>query len=195
MRYRFFLALVLVLVLGDPAVVRAQPADSLLQGDAWRSQGLRIMEAWTQNAQTPDGLLYAELDRAWTPTDSTTQYPGMLARHLYSYSAAYLMSGYPAHLRRAAPIVDFLIEHGWDDEYGGWYNAVTRNGKVVDADKDLFMQIYATTGLALYSIVTRDERARAYLERSRTFMQDHAWDDRHGGYVDVLTREGSVKHA
>lgn len=171
----------------------ASRTDSILQGSFWKQQGLNtILPAWTEHAQTDEGLFYAELDRAWTPQDTTTQYPGMLARHLYSYSAAYLMSGRTTHLEQADRILDFLIEHGWDEEYGGWYNAVSRSGTVVDADKDLFMQIYATTGLALYSIVTRDSTAETYLERSRTFMQEHAWDERHGGYVDVLNRDGSV---
>ncbi|MFB6274230.1 MAG: AGE family epimerase/isomerase, partial [Salinibacter sp.] len=186
--------LAVLLVASSPASLFAQPADSLLQGSFWRTQGLEIMESWTQNAQTEEGLFYAELDRRWRPSDSTTQYPGMLARHLFSYSAAYLMSGDASHLRRAKPIVEFLIEHGWDETYGGWYNAVTRSGRVVDAEKDLFMQIYATTGLALYTIATRDERARTYLRRSRDFLRTHAWDDEHGGYVDVLRRDGSVKN-
>lgn len=175
------------------ASLRAQSADSLLQGAFWRTQGLRIMEAWTRKAQTNDGLFYAELDRQWAPSDTTTVYPGMLARHLFSYSVAYLMRGNDAHLQRAERILDFLITHGWDEKYGGWYNAVTRTGTVVDADKDLFMQIYATTGLALYYVATRDERARTYLQRSRQFMDEHAWDEAHGGYVDVLRRNGSVK--
>jgi len=187
---------VVLLVLGGstPAPLLAQPADSLLRGEFWRAQGLRIMETWTREARTENGLFYAELDRQWTPSDSTTVYPGMLARHLFSVSTAYLMSGDAVHLQHAERMLDFLIEHGWDEQYGGWYNAVTRDGKVVDADKDLFMQIYATTGLALYALATHDERARTYLQRSRRFVETHAWDDVHGGYVDVLHRDGRVKN-
>lgn len=170
------------------------PNDTLLQGTFWRTQGTeQIMPAWTDHAQTHEGLYYAELDRDWTPQDTVTQYPGMLARHLFSHSAAYLMSGQTAHLEQAETIVDFLVEHGWDETYGGWYNAVSRDGEVVDDDKDLFMQIYATTGLALYAIATRDSVAQTYLERSREFMMEHAWDTEHGGYVDVLNRDGSIK--
>jgi len=194
MRLRLVALLVLNVGLAPPAA--GQPADSLMEGAFWKQQGLQtILPAWTERARTPDGVFYADLDRTWTPRDSTTQYSGMLARHLFSYSAAYLMSGDDAHLRHAEAALNFLIEHGWDETHGGWYNVVSRSGTVVDADKDLFMQIYATTGLALYTIATQDERARRYLQRSRQFMQEHAWDEENGGYVDVLTRDGSVKHA
>ncbi len=193
-RICFFVAL--VLMAGCPPAAPAQSADSLLQGSFWTQQGLNvILPAWTEHARTEEGMYYAELDRTWTPQDSTTQYPGMVGRHVFSNVAAYLMSGTEAHLRRAEAALDFIIEHGWDDKYGGWYNAVTRSGAVVNADKDLFMQIYATMGVALYTIATKDSTAQAYLERSRTFMQEHAWDPEHGGYVDVLNRDGSVQSA
>ncbi|MFB6248364.1 MAG: AGE family epimerase/isomerase [Salinibacter sp.] len=172
----------------------AQSSDSLMQGSFWKQQALtQVLPAWTNQGRAPGGLFYAELDRDWTPQDSTVLYPGMVARHVFSYSAAYLMSGTAAHLDRARTAVDFMIQHGWDERYGGWYNAVRRSGTVVDPEKDLFMQIYAATGLALYWIVTRDERARTYLERTRQFIDENAWDDQHGGYVDVLRRDGSVK--
>lgn len=189
------LALVLGLIFLPSGAVplHAQPADSLLQGALWKTQGQAILSAWTQHARAGNGTFYTELDRTWTPADSSTQYPGMLARHLYSYTAGYLMTGRETYLTETESILEFLIEHGWDETHGGWYNAVTRTGEVVDADKDLFMQIYATTGLALYHIATRDDRAATYLKRSRRFMQNHAWDEEHGGYVDALNRDGSVK--
>jgi len=191
------IALCIALLLGCASQSsQGQPTDSLITGAFWQQQGQAILSAWTEHARTPGGLVYAGMSRDWTPqADTSIVYPGMLARHLYSYSAAYLMTGDAAHLRRATTLRDFLIEHGWDERYGGWFNAVSRSGAVVDAEKDLFMQIYATTGLALHYIATRDSTTKAYLERSRQFMQDHAWDDTHGGYVDVLHRDGSVKHA
>lgn len=182
----------LLMVVGCGPAAEGQP---IPDAAAWRAQGLEILSAWTDRGATDDSLFYAEMDRRWTPHgDTTVIYPGMLARHLYSVSAAYLMSGDPTHLRRATHLRDVLIEHGWDADYGGWYNAVSRSGDVVDADKDLFMQIYATTGLALHYIATRDSTTKAFLDRSRRFMRTHAWDHEHGGYVDVLRRDGSVKH-
>lgn len=184
----------LILILSLPLSSFGQSPDSLLQGSFWRFQGHSIvLSEWTDHAGTESGGFYAELDREWTPTDSTTQYPGMLARHVFSYSAAYLMDGEERYLRRADRALNFLIEHGWDEQYGGWYNAVSQTGRVVDPKKDLFMQIYATTGLALYWIATRDARAKTYLDRSREFMDEHAWDHENGGYVNVLNRDGTIE--
>jgi N-acylglucosamine 2-epimerase (GlcNAc 2-epimerase). len=114
------LSLGLLLLCGGWSSAPAQPADSLLQGRFWTTQGRAILSAWTRHAQAGDGTLYAELDRTWTPTDSSTQYPGMLARHLYSYAAGYLLTGREAYLNDADAILDFLVEHGWDGTHGGW---------------------------------------------------------------------------
>lgn len=188
--------LLIFFLLCGSASATAQPADSLLEGSFWKNQGLtNVLPAWIENAQTEKGLFFAELDRQWVPEDSTTQYPGMLARHIFSLSAAYLMDGDESHLQNASKALDFLIEHGWDEKHGGWYNAVTRSGEVVDPKKSLFMQIYATTGLALYAIATKDPTAQSYLRKSRQFMDEHAWDEQHGGYYDSLNRDGSVRNA
>ena len=172
----------------------APETDPVMDASFWKQQGLNdILPAWTRHAQTADGLYYAELGRDWTPEDSTNQYPGMVGRHVFSYVAGYLLSGEEAHLRRAETALDFMIDHGWDKKHGGWYNAVTRSGTVVDEDKDLFMQIYATMGVALYALATKDSTAQGYVERSRRFMQKHAWDAEHGGYVGSRSGRLSLK--
>ena len=193
------LLLFAALALALPGAARAQPADSaaagVLDGAFWKRQGLeQILPAWTrQAADSAHGAFFAELSRDWTPDRSVRKYPGMIGRHVFSYAAAYLMSGREKHRQRAAETVDFMISRGWDERYGGWYNALTRTGAVADSSKDLFMQIYAATGLALYYAATRSERALRYLRRTDRLIQEHAWDPEHGGYVRSLRRNLSVK--
>jgi mannobiose 2-epimerase len=193
------LLLFAALALALPGAARAQPVDSaaagVLDGAFWKRQGLeQILPAWTrQAADSAHGAFFAELSRDWTPDRSARKYPGMIGRHVFSYAAAYLMSGREKHRQRAAETVDFMISRGWDERYGGWYNALTRTGAVADSSKDLFMQIYAATGLALYYAATRSERALRYLRRTDRLIQEHAWDPEHGGYVRSLRRNLSVK--
>lgn len=187
------------LLLGGPFKhVAAQSADRALdrstRPDFWKEQGIDVLSAWTRHARdTSHGAFYSHLDRRWNPTDGTEKYPGMIARHIFSYSAAYLMTGQSEYLDIASETMDFMVEHGWDKEYGGWYNAVSREGDVTDSAKDLFMQIYAATGLALYYTATHDERALHYVERTNQLLEEHAWDETHGGYVRALNRDLSVR--
>ena len=200
--YRYLL-LAIVLVAGGNGVAEAQPAGStmdtttVLDGTFWKKQGLEhILPAWTTHAtDAQQGAFFAELGRDWRPTRSAKKYPGMIGRHVFSYAAAYLMSGQSQHLDRATEALDFMIEHGWDERYGGWYNALHRSGAVADSSKDLFMQIYAATGLALYYAATRSDRALRYLKRTHQLLKRHAWDEAHGGYVRSLHRDLAANEA
>ncbi len=171
-----------------------QPSGSVVEADYWRHQALNdIIQPWTSQARdTTYQTFFAYLDRRWQPYQTRNRYPGMLARHIFSYSAAYLMSGKQRHLDRARQTMQYLIRHGWDEKYGLWYNEIDSTGQPVDRRKDLFMQTYAVTGLSMYYIVTHDSTALHYLQRSNELLEKHAWDDQFGGYYRVLNRDLSV---
>jgi len=137
-------------------------------------------------ANVPEGAFHTFLNRQWKPYNGYEKYPGMLSRHIYSYSTGYLLTGRKEYLRHASRLVDYLIKHGWDRKYGGWYNAINQQGQVVDSTKDGFLQPYAITGLAMYYFITRDPEILDYIERSNQIMQEHAWDSLHGGYYRSL---------
>ena len=117
----------------------------------------------------------------------------MIARHLFSYAVAYMLSGEDSYREQAKNTYDYLMENGWDTEYGGWYNELDRQAKVVDDSKDLFMQTYAITGLAMYYLMTHDSTVKGYVDRSIELLENHAWDAQGGGYVHALKRDLSVK--
>ncbi len=166
----------------------------LLKGKFWKKQALEdVMPAWQRAVFNENsGGFHTYLKRDWTPYKNDRQYPGMIARQLFSFSAAYLMSGEQKHLKHAHKTFNYLVTHGWDEKHGGWYESISGNGKAVNKAKDLFMQTYAITGLALYHAVTRDSTAKAYLDTTYQILREHAWDEKHQGYYDKLTRNLSV---
>ncbi len=171
--------------------------DDLLDGETWKNQGLNtIMPAWIGHGiDSTDGQFYAYMDREWEPYNDNLKYPGMLSRHLFSFSTAYMLSGDQKYLDNADQLFDYLIEHGWDHQHGGWYYAINPSGKVVDTEKDLFMNIYAITGLTLYYMITHDRQAMNYIQKTRSLLDEHAWDDQNGGYYRRLNREWEVTNS
>ncbi len=172
----------------------APAPDSSLEGDFWKYQAIdNIIIPWTREGMNAaDSLFPAFMDRQWQPSREDHIFPGMLARHVFSYSTAYLLSGEDRYLNLADHLVRFLIQHGWDAEAGLWFNELDGSGKPVDKDKDLFMQLYAVTGLAMHYVVTRDAGTLDYVQRSIDLLNQHAWDNQNGGYYNVLNRDLSV---
>lgn len=188
-RFRILLCVVML----NTQLLSAQ--ENHLQGEFWRRQALQdVLESWTRYARDEThGAFHTTLGHDWTPEGDTMKYPGMIARHLFSYAAAYLLEGRDDHLDRARKIFTYLICNGWDPQYGGWYTSLHPNGEVAHDGKDLFMNTYAITGLAMYWLVTRDTAAEVYLRKSIEFIESNAWDREFGGgYVSSLFRDGRV---
>ena len=166
----------------------------VLKGQFWKNQALEsIIPAWQAHVfNEADGGFYAHLKQDWTPYQNEQQYPGMIARQLFSFSAAYLLSGDAEYLKLADSTFQYLVKHGWDKEYGGWYERIGPHGEVTKDKKDLFMQTYAITGLTLYYATTHNPMAKTYLERSYALLRQHAWDRKNQGYYDALDRSLSV---
>lgn len=191
----YSVALLLMVVMFNTACQTSTDETSHIPtGKFWVDQGINhILEPWTKNAiDTSHGTFHTFLDRQWKPYNQKEKYPGMLSRHVFSYSAGYLLTGNKKYLDKATELVDYIIRHGWDKKYGGWYNTLNQQGNVIDSSKDGFYQAYAVTGLAMYYLVTHDKQVLNYVERSHEILSNEAWDDKYGGYYRELNRDLSV---
>ena len=184
--------ILLLILLSQYTILRGQ---SMIQGEFWRKQALdEVIEPWTRHAIDDEyGAYHSFLERDWTPFNEDHKFPGMIARHLFSYAVAYMLSGEEKYRLQADETYNYLIDKGWDQQYGGWYNELDRQGAVVDASKDLFMQTYAITGLAMYYLMNRDNTVKEYIDRSIDLLEKHAWDQQGGGFVSALNQDLSVK--
>lgn len=190
-----FLTLIFCILSGQYTTVFGQ---SITEGRYWKKQAIEdVIKPWTEHAIDHDyGAYHSFLDKEWKPFNGDHKFPGMIARHLFSYSVAYMLTGEDEYQLQAAVTYEYLITHGWDEQYGGWYTELDREGDVVDASKDLFMQTYAITGLAMYYLMTKDREVKTYVDQSIDILEKHAWDTLHGGgYIRALQQDLSVKNS
>jgi mannobiose 2-epimerase len=164
------------------------------KGQYWKDQVINdILPYWTDHAQdTIHGGFMTTLDSVWKPYGDTRKYPSMLSRHVFGYSVGYLLSGDRKYLDIARQTVDYLLKHAWDQESGGWYDALDEQGKPVETTKSMFVQVYSITGLAMYYFVTRDPQILEIINRSNDLLESRGWDPVEGGYYNVLTRDWQV---
>jgi len=195
MSNRFFLFL--LIFLSGYAIYKIsakKPEPEVLSGEYWKNQALKdIMPYWTEHSRdTMSGAFYTTLDSAWNPAGDQNKYPSMVSRHLFSYSTAYLLSGDEEYIRIAGTTARWLMDHAWDSEYGGWYDALDIEGNPVQTTKSTFVQVYAITGLALYYFVTHDTTVLDFIERSNELLETKVWDSPTGGYFNMMDRDWSV---
>ena len=164
------------------------------EGKAWKKQGIdKILVPWTKKAvDDSSNTFHTYLDRKWQPYNGTNKYPGMISRHVFSYSVGYMLTGDQSYIDKASELVDYMIDNGWDKEYGGWYDELSKTGAVKDSAKDGFYQTYAVTGLVMYYMATHDSEVLEYIKKSHEILSNEAWDDQYGGYYRKLNRDLSV---
>ncbi len=167
----------------------------VLSGEYWKDQALNdIIPAWTKYAQNErSGTFYTNLDSVWKPFGSSEIYPSMISRHLFGYSAAYLLSGRDEDIEIADKTARWLIDKAWDREYGGWYDGLDENGTPTLTTKTTFVQVYVITGLTLYYFVTHDSIILDYIGKSNDLLEQKVWDkDGGGGYFNTMNRDWSI---
>ena len=165
-----------------------------MHGEFWRSQALNdLMPLWFEHViDREHGGFFLNLSRDWQPRAPWEKAPPMLSRQVYTFSAAFLLSGDEKYLAVARDGADYVIEHAWDAEYGGWFDRIAETGEPLLTTKSVPEQLYTGVGLTLYAFTTGDERVLSYVQRGDEIRSKQAHDPVFGGYYEALNRDLSV---
>ncbi len=180
-------------------------ATALPAGDAvrlddpehWRRQALdELMPNWYAKARDLEqGAFFMNLARDWTPEPPWDKVPALVSRHVYGFSAAYLLSGDEKYLAAAREGAEYLLEHAWDEKYGGWYDKLTRDGRPLVETKSVALQLYTNVGLTTYVFVSGDRRALDAVMKAVEIQFTRARDAERGGFAQTLGRDLSILDA
>ena len=112
-----------------------------------------------------------------------------LARGVYGYSLAFMLTGEERYLTYAKAGIDWINAKAKDPVHGGYFGLLKADGEPVDAlaNKDVFD--LASLGLAygMYFNVTRDPAAEADLLAVRDLLFDKYYDPAGNRVKDTLT--------
>ncbi len=184
---------------GRPAVSR----DRFLDPGFWRDQALRdLIPFWDAHARDAvGGAFFMNLSRTWRPLPPWDKVPALVSRHVFGFSAAYLLSGEERYLATARRGADYLFRHAWDPDFGGWFDKLDREGRPLVESKSVALQLYTNVGLTGYYLTTGDARALSLVRKSVDIQRSRGRDAEFGGYVQALRRDlgvlddGKNKHA
>jgi mannose/cellobiose epimerase-like protein (N-acyl-D-glucosamine 2-epimerase family) len=138
-----------------------------------------LLDYWVKYSVEPNGFIQENLDRQWKPwgTQREASVNGQ-GRQLYSMAAGYEMAKsreYHAALTRG---MDFLMKMR-DDEYGGYYDRVTPELKVLNENKTGF------SSFALYSLshAGRVTGEKKYLDAAMVLFREIRDKMRDGPFI------------
>lgn len=175
----------------------------LLAPEYWRVHALKdLIPNWLRYAPDPEnGAFFMNLSRDWKPLPPNDKVPALVSRHVFGFSAAFLLSGDPKYLEVARRGAEYLFDHAWDPAPGGWFDKLTADGRPLVETKSISLQLYSNVGLTLYYVASGDDRALSFVRRSVDIQRTKGRDAGSGGYVQALNRDltvldyGKNKHA
>lgn len=158
-----------------------------------------LLELWYPRAIDEErGGFYSTFTREWKLAENQQKMIVTQARHVWTNAkAAELFPENPVYRKAAAHGLQFLKDKMWDQEYGGFYNLVTREGEPVsgsgyDQYKRTYGNAFAIYALAAYYALSKDQEALDLAQKAFTWLDEHAYDPEYGGYFTSLTRQGEV---
>ncbi len=113
-------------------------------------------------------------------------------RVLYALSAAHLAGhGDGKFAELAEKAVDFIEQHYWDDEHGGWYTMCDCSGKNVVADqKTVYPHLLAIYALSHYArALPYDSRGKELAIKTYEVLMVNAGDRLYGGLIELFNRD------
>ena len=153
-----------------------------------------LLDFWHTNSLDYEyGGYITHLDRYGHPYDDSIKYAAMQARLIYAFSAGHRLKPDRGYLQLAEHGVNFLLKYFWDNQQGGWYNSVQRDGKVKSTTKDLFHQSYVLVGLTEYYRTTQDTVVLGFITRTYQLLEKHAWDATHLGFFESCYADWSIQ--
>lgn len=173
----------------------AAPAGDPLPADYRQMLITHVVEPWfPRSIDREYGGFRVEFDNRWKPRASRTKLLETQARQ--TLAAAELSIAFPqmpALSEAVAAGFSFLAGALWDHEHGGWYWCTDRAGKPLRADtKHLHGMAYAVSACFGVFAATGDRAALELGREGFRWIDSHAHDARHGGYFELLRRDGSV---
>lgn len=131
-----------------------------------------------------DGFFHVNLDQQWNQTRLFGTTAVAQSRAIYMNVEAYRAAGAEAgerFLNAAVTGADYLLEHFWDSEYGGFFWMISPQGSVVDDMKQGYGNVHPMFALVhVYSITDDPVYLGAALEQLQV-LQDHFYDPAYPG--------------
>ncbi len=143
------------------------------------------------------GGYLSDFNYRWEPDGPQNKMIVTQARHIWTASrAAEFTEEESGYVPIAAHGATFLREVMWDEQYGGFYNLVTREGVLLSQDereiiKRAYGNAFAIYGLAAYYRVSGNEQALQLAKDAFLWLEEHSHDPEYWGYFQFMTRDGT----
>lgn len=148
-----------------------------------------ILPYWIDNMVDPNGGFYGERDGNDNLIPDAPKGAILNGRLLWSFSAAYRVTGNEDYLEMATRAKRYIIDNFYDKDFGGIYWSLDAQGNPLDTKKQFYAIGFVIYGLSEYVRATGDKEALEYAILLFHDIENHSYDKVNGGYLEASTRD------
>ncbi|MCC5928037.1 MAG: AGE family epimerase/isomerase [Cyclobacteriaceae bacterium] len=138
------------------------------------------------------GGYLSNFDYNWKAREPQNKFIVTQTRHIWTTSE--IVHHYPDRnlfLDYAMHGFDFLQNHLWDRENGGFYQLTDREGNLLSDEKRAYGNAFGIYGLAALYKVSENDKVLAFAKDAFYWFDQHAHDSINGGYFEYLSQDGT----
>jgi len=152
-----------------------------------------ILAYWEKNTVDHQyGGFVGQIDFTETVHPSAQKGAVLNARILWSFSAAFNLTGRENYLKLADRAFEYLKLYFIDNIYGGVYWTVDQHGQPAETKKQVYAQAFALYAFSEYFKATQKEEARQIAKEMFALMERYSFDAKEDGYLEAFTREWTL---
>jgi len=157
---------------------------------------VELLDAWYPGTlDSLHGGFLADFTYDWKPQGRQNKMVVTQTRHLWTSSEAAIFYGSNEYRAIADHAYAFLRDVQWDEEYGGFYTTLSREGSPGHTDfggtKMAYGNAFAIYALVAYYNLTGNEEALELAKKTFIWLEKYSHDPVYGGYFNSLRRNGS----
>lgn len=155
---------------------------------------LELLNRFSDVFYVAPGWLHCFVERDWTPVAGDLSFGHDIeATHLMLDAANLVGLGEDQHVfERAKSLVDFALEHGFDEDNGGFFVQGKPHGDVTNPLKNWWVEAEGLLALATLWKRTGDDKYQRAMNLTWAWIRDHQIDPVHGGWFEDLSPAGGV---
>ncbi|MEM8484417.1 MAG: AGE family epimerase/isomerase [Bacteroidota bacterium] len=168
--------------------------------DAIANQEQTLLATWYPLVVDPvNGGYHSNFDADWQLMQDQPKMIVTQARHVWTASQAFMR--YPAdslYLGVARHGYNFLRDHMWDAQHGGFYTLVDQQGNAIlnghNGYKRAYGNAFGIYALSAFAKASGDPEVLDFAKRAFQWLDQHSYDTVYGGYYQFMTRAGKASH-
>jgi cellobiose epimerase len=158
--------------------------------DELQNELSRLLNFWQKNTVDKQfGGFYGKIDNSNKVFHDAPKGSVLNSRILWTFSAAYNLTGNMNYLETAERAFGYIIDHFIDKEFGGVYWTVDYKGYPYDAKKQIYALSFAIYGLSEFYQCNKNQQAKELAIELYNLIVEHSYDAIHGGYIEAMSRD------